>query len=189
MRPVMAPVLDVATPWLDEVTVKAVEVQLQIEGRLRLGVTRLEGGLVEGPPVQWTWSAKEHLMLLVVAMAAWALPSVGWRRRAAALPVTLFLVALITAADVTVELQHTTLRTLSEGALGHISLANTEENRAALLSFERQFRGVLWVKAFSDAGGRLFLAVLAGLSVAAVPSKGPRAGAGNALPITSKDDP
>lgn len=168
-RPFMAFVIEQATPWLSAVSVQVDGTMLMIRGQLDLGVTQIDGQPVPGLDTQWGRPGDKYMILLIVACATWVLPAASWRQRVLALPLTLLLTVCITAATLTNEVKSTGLREMGGGALRHIELENTSENIERLQGFERQLRRVIWVKSFNDAGGNIFLAVLAGLAGYAMP--------------------
>jgi hypothetical protein len=163
----MAPVVKVMTvstfPYVTELTVTAEGRSLQINGNITLGMTLRDGAALPSAPGTWTKGTGATLNLLILAAAVFAAPSVGWRSRLLGFPVMLAGVLLVGAYHLTVEIQESALTFIGYQWLPSMPLAGTEENLAIFKLMESRFRVLVWIKSFNDAGGALFLAIMAGL--------------------------
>lgn len=161
---VSAPIIDAVTPWAQSISIDMVDRIFVVSGAIVF-----DGVLSDGrpmPPIPGTWrqSALVYLSMLPVALTAWAIPAVPWRRRGLALPLALGLALLLAALSLTVEIQRAALESVGSGALVNITLADIPRNHDLLASLERRLSVLRWTCEFLAAGGRLGLALLAGFA-------------------------
>ena len=159
-----APVIDAVTPWAQHVSVEVVDSLLVITGDLVFPGVLDDGSPMPAISGNWRQSALGYVAVLAVALTAWAIPSVAWRRRALDLPLALTLAILWAALALTAEIQRAALESIGSGALAHIAMADLPQNHELLSALQRRLSGLRWVCAFLHAGGRLGIALLAGFA-------------------------
>lgn len=164
---VMAPVVKAMTaatfPYVTGLNVTAENRALRIDGNITLGMTQRDGSALPPAPGTWTKGTGTTLNTLILAAAVFAAPSAGWRGRLRGIPVMLVCALLVGAYQLTVEIQASALNYMGYQWLPSMPLAATEANVTIFNIMESRFHSVLWIKSLNDAGGALFLAVLAGL--------------------------
>ncbi|HMO04408.1 MAG TPA: hypothetical protein PKC67_12780 [Kiritimatiellia bacterium] len=164
---ILAPVTNALTaasfPYVEDAGMRADGATLIIEGAIALDLTMANGQPLPAVPGTWKRGAGTTLNLLVIGVAVFAAPSVRWRDRLRGVPVLVVGLLLVGAFHLTIEVQEAALRHLGYQWLPTLPLAGTEANAAAFQAMEGRFRVVAWIKSFNDAGGAMFLAVLAGL--------------------------
>jgi hypothetical protein len=163
MAPVVKTITAATFPYVTGLNVTAENRALRIDGTIALGMTLRDGSVLPPAPGTWTKGTGTTLNMLILATAVFAAPSVGWRSRLRGLPVLLVCALVVGAYQLTVEIQASALTYMGYQWLPSMPLAGTEENVTIFKIMESRFHSVLWIKSLNDAGGALFLAVLAGL--------------------------
>lgn len=163
MTPLVRAMTSATFPYVTGLSVTAEGRSLRIDGDIMVGMTMVGGAALPSAPGTWTKGAGATLNLLILSVAVFAAPSAGWRGRLRGIPVMLIGALLVGAFHLTVEIQESALTFMGYQWLPSMPLAGTEENVQIFKLMESRFRSVAWVKSFNDAGGALFLAVLAGL--------------------------
>jgi hypothetical protein len=154
--------VDTGTSWLHDVTVSQQSGTLTLHAGIDLGLILQDGNLLSPLPGTWSKNGTPSLQMLVVAVTVWAAARQPWKIRLIALPVVLLLAALAASFVLLIEVQETALSHIGSGLLDGLPLAPVETNLTTAKALANQWTRVEWIKAFLDAGGRLFLAVLAG---------------------------
>jgi len=163
LAPVTQGLTAASFPYVEGVVMRAEGASLRIEGAIALDLTMTNGQPLPAAPGVWSRGAGTTLNLLVIGMAVFAAPSVRWRDRLRGVPVLVAGLLVVAAFHLSVEVQEAALRHLGYQWLPTLPLAGTEANAVYFQSMEQRFRVVAWIKSFNDAGGAMFLAVLAGL--------------------------
>ena len=172
ISPLVAVATDGLCPQMDTVSVDVEGSEVHAEGRLHLDLTLSDGAPLPDMRAWWKKSAWKTQGVLVVALAIWACPAVGWRRRWVVFPAMLAAAAAVSAYDLGIEIQEVILRDLVPRLLQDHSLAQSAANQAALDQLESWHQGILWVRRIQEGGGRMFLAVLAGCIGYGLPLRG-----------------
>lgn len=165
---VAAPVMDWATPWLQNVQMELRDHLFVISGTLVFDGVLVNRQPMPAIPGSWRQSSHIYIAALVVALTASMIPSGGWRRRIVAAPVALSLALLIASISIVTEVQRAALQYVGSGALSHLLLADHPHNHDLLTSLEARLSILQAICAFFNAGGRLGLSLLAGLASALV---------------------
>jgi hypothetical protein len=164
---VLAPLVQIMTrltfPYVEGLRVASDGSHLVMTGQINLELIQADGSPLPPLPGTWRKYSGPSLHLLVLALALSAVPVLSGRQRLKALPLTLVAAALVGAYHLSVEIQESALRYIGYQWLPTFSMAPTEVNHLYFQGMETRFRAVTWIKSFNDAGGALFLAVLAGL--------------------------
>lgn len=172
VSPLVGAAIDASSPYLESSVV-------YVDGRVVHGRTQihLDLKLANGVPVgavssTWDKECWQTLGILVVATAIWACPPAGgFRRRLALFPVMLAAAACVSAYDLAIDIQETLLWVpgLESEWLSHLPVAADTANQSVLSHLNSWHEGIRWIRKFNDAGGRLILAILAGLIGHAIP--------------------
>lgn len=164
---VLAPLVQLITrltfPYVEGLQVASDGSHLVMTGQIKLELTQADGSPLPALPGTWRKYSGPSLHLLVLALALSAVPVLSGRQRLKALPLTLMAATLVGAYHLSVEMQESALRYIGYQWLPTFPMAPTEANQLYFQGMETRFRAVTWIKSFNDAGGALFLAVLAGL--------------------------
>ena len=169
VEPFVAYVADASCPYIDSMKVSSDDAMIELQGRLHVEMTHASGKELPPLPVTWQKHGGQTLNVLMIAVAIWAAPAVRVRRRLLALPVILLAAAFVASIDLAAESQTTALRVIGTEWLPGMAMAPTDANKAAFQHVEQWYQVVQWLKAFMDGGGRLFMAVTAGLVGYALP--------------------
>lgn len=163
ISPLVELVANATSPFLESTSVRAEVDMLHLEGQVLVNMTLRDGTPLPPLPGQWKKTGGHTLNILILAAAIWAAPVASIRRRLCALPVMLLAAALVSSLDLAVEMQVSSLQVIGSEWLPGLELASSAENVDAFRKLERWYESVRWIKGFNDGGGRLFLAVIAGL--------------------------
>lgn len=148
------------SPYLSDVAAQVSGSSVEFSGRITLGMTLVDGTPLPELPGNWRKNAAQTLNVLLVALPFWAALVMPWRRRFGALAITLTLAILFAGLDLAVEAQHAALHVIGTDWLPRHTMENTQANIEAFARLEDRYQTTRHVKAFLDAGGRLFLGVL-----------------------------
>jgi hypothetical protein len=163
LAPVTQALTAMSFPYVEDVVMRADGSQLRIEGSIALDLVMTNGQPLPEAPGTWKRGAATTLNLMIIGFAVFAAPAVRWRDRLRGVPVLVAGMLVVCAFHLSVEVQEAALRYLGYQWLPTLPLAGTEANAAYFQAMEARFRAVAWIKSFNDAGGAMFLAVLAGL--------------------------
>ena len=164
VAPLAAVTTNAFNPYLESVSVAVEDLGFHAQGVFQMDVTLADGAALPELLVWWKKAdCWKTLGILVVAATIWACPACGWRRRLVLFPVVLAAAAWVSAYDVGIEIQETMLRDLAPKIFLENPLAASAANQAALQRLETWHATVLWARQFNEGGGRMLLAVLAGL--------------------------
>lgn len=160
-----------ASPYLENTRTRVESDHVVTEGMIRVNMTLQNGEKL--PPVPGTWKkhTDQSATLLMVTLAVWMAPTASIRRRLIALPVSLLIAALASGLSLITELHVVALHTMGYEWLATAPLANTQENLRVFERMEQWYDRFVWIKAFLDGGGRLFLGIIAGLAGYAWPTR------------------
>jgi len=154
---------DAACPYINELKATNDGLLIRLHGQFHIALTRADGTSLPPAILDWHKHSMQTLIMLVVAVSVWAAPAVTFKRRMLVFPVMLLALALACAYDLAVETQLAALHMIGTEWLPGIPMLNSDANADAFSRMENWYQSLKWVKAFNDAGGRLFLAALAGL--------------------------
>lgn len=163
VAPVVSLVSGATSPYLETVRMTAEGIVITVRGQVHLRMTMADGTPLPAVPGVWHRHGGLTINMLMISAALWAAPPIGWRRRSMAFPVMLLAAILAASVDLATEVQVTALRVIGSEWLPGIPMLPTDANKAYVQELEHALHNLQWIKAFNDAGGRLFLAVLAGL--------------------------
>jgi hypothetical protein len=154
---------DATCPYFSSIKVATENIMIRIQGEIHVDMELVSGAALPHAPATWHKHGGQTLNMLMMAMAIWAVPVVTWQRRLLVFPFMLLAAVLFAAFDLAIEMQVSALKVIGTQWLPEMEMANTAENIAVFEKMETWYKSVQWIKAFQDAGGRFFLAVLAGL--------------------------
>lgn len=164
LEPFVRIVTDWTSPYVDHVQLTRQDQMIRVDCRVQLAMTRADGSplpRLAGYSEKGIW---QTLHLVVLALTVYAAPTMPFRRRLMALPVTLVAIALVCAFQQSVEIQSHVLRTVGSSWLQSVQPAPTEANLAYFKSMQSWYAVIWRIKNIIAGGGGLFLAVLSGLA-------------------------
>jgi hypothetical protein len=169
LEPVVRIVTDWTSPYVENVQLTLQDRMIRVDCHVRLDMTRADGSplpMLAGYSEKGVW---QTLHLVVMALTVFAAPTLPFRRRLVALPVTLIAIALVCAFQQSVEIQSHVLRTVGSSWLQTVQPAPTDANLAYFKAMQSWFDVVWRLKNINAGGGALFLSVLCGLVGYAIP--------------------
>ncbi|MBW7907407.1 MAG: hypothetical protein H3C50_00580 [Kiritimatiellae bacterium] len=161
--------VEIGCPYLTDMSVEADGITVVARGDIAVSLSLSGGEPLPRVPGVWHKHGEQTLSIFAVVFAIWAAPTISWRRRVALAPVAMLGAVLVAAFVLSIEIQWAALKMIGYEWLAGLPLARTADNWKYFGQMEQWFRVISWIRAFHDGGGRLFLALLAGLIGYAIP--------------------
>jgi len=149
--------------YLDDVEISVDQMSLQVKGNITLGAVLIDGSIMPPLPAEWNKQGGQTMTILVLAIAAFAAPAASLRRRIMLIPVMLLAVVAVSAIDLALEIQYTSVKNLLGTALSSFSFMADEINEQINARLVSRYYCLELIKVFIDGGGRLFLGAVAGV--------------------------
>jgi len=168
LAPVWSALNDAGSPYLLLTTTR-------LEGPMLFGASQFDLGMQVGDgkpipliPIDWHYSTGPVQHVMLMAITAWAMPSMHFRSRLMSFPLVLMFAFVVSVCDLSIELHDQVFKALSGDWLTGVRVMDNEANRDALARLQQWGWSIRSIKEFMNAGGRLFLGVMAGLMGCAV---------------------
>lgn len=150
--------LDAGSWWLERCALACAAHRFEIAAEIDLRMLLQTGQPLPRFPATWSKGVQQAQSIFVVSMALWPLVRKRGAQWIAMLAVAVGGSAIVAAIDLVVEAKYVALHFIGTELLPARSFADTETNVSGFRALAREFSILEWIKAFLDAGGRLFLA-------------------------------